>query len=85
MRAAREQVVQYLGQSLSVKSTTTSSALSSLLDDHEVVRRGVAELIDSEPDFEVVGEAGTIAQALARIAAEVMLDLTISEVSPVAA
>ncbi|MGW2228407.1 response regulator [Streptomyces formicae] len=37
-----------------------------LLDDHEVVRRGVHDLLDSEPDIEVVGEAGTSEQALTR-------------------
>src|SRR4051794_27177468 len=40
-----------------------------LLDDHEVVRRGIAELLDAVPGFEVVGEAGTAAQALARVRA----------------
>jgi DNA-binding NarL/FixJ family response regulator len=40
-----------------------------LLDDHEVVRRGVAALSEAEPDLEVVGEAGTARQALARIPA----------------
>jgi DNA-binding NarL/FixJ family response regulator len=40
-----------------------------LLDDHEIVRRGVRELLESEPDIEVVGEAGTAASALARIPA----------------
>jgi DNA-binding NarL/FixJ family response regulator len=40
-----------------------------LLDDHEVVRRGVAALLDSEPDLDVIGEAGTAEQALARIPA----------------
>ena len=40
-----------------------------LLDDHEVVRRGVHDLLDAEPDIEVVGEAGTCAQALARVPA----------------
>ncbi|MET7933378.1 response regulator transcription factor [Streptomyces sp. NPDC005322] len=40
-----------------------------LLDDHEVVRRGVRDLLASEPDMEVVGEAGTAAEALARITA----------------
>ncbi|MFI1481681.1 response regulator [Streptomyces sp. NPDC020747] len=40
-----------------------------LLDDHEVVRRGVHELLSVEDDFEVVGEAGTAADALARIPA----------------
>jgi DNA-binding NarL/FixJ family response regulator len=38
-----------------------------LLDDHEIVRRGVKELLESEGDLEVVGEAGTAADALARI------------------
>ncbi len=37
-----------------------------LLDDHEVVRRGVHDLLDAEPDIEVIGEAGTTAQALVR-------------------
>jgi two-component system response regulator DevR len=37
-----------------------------LLDDHEVVRRGVHDLLDAEPDIEVVGEAGSAGQALAR-------------------
>ncbi|MEU7659585.1 response regulator [Streptomyces lincolnensis] len=40
-----------------------------LLDDHEVVRRGVHELLSVESDIEVVGEAGTAADALARIPA----------------
>ncbi len=40
-----------------------------LLDDHEVVRRGVCDLLAAEPDIRVVGEAGTAAAALARIAA----------------
>jgi len=37
-----------------------------LLDDHEIVRRGVKELLEGEPDMLVVGEAGTAAEALAR-------------------
>jgi DNA-binding NarL/FixJ family response regulator len=40
-----------------------------LLDDHEVVRRGVRELLDAEDDIEVVGEADTADRALARIPA----------------
>lgn len=37
-----------------------------LLDDHEVVRRGLNDLLEAEPDIEVVGEAATAEQALAR-------------------
>jgi two-component system response regulator DevR len=37
-----------------------------LLDDHEVVRRGIAELLGAVPGFEIVGEAGTVEQALTR-------------------
>src|SRR6201988_667988 len=40
-----------------------------LLDDHEIVRRGVRDLLETEPDIRVVGEAGTAASALARIPA----------------
>jgi DNA-binding NarL/FixJ family response regulator len=40
-----------------------------LLDDHEIVRRGVRELLEAEPDIEVVGEASTAAEALARVPA----------------
>ncbi|MCK8676208.1 MULTISPECIES: response regulator transcription factor [Streptomyces] len=40
-----------------------------LLDDHEVVRRGVHEMLTVEPGVEVVGEAGTAADALVRIPA----------------
>lgn len=37
-----------------------------LLDDHEVVRRGVRELLESASDLQVVGEAGTAAEAIQR-------------------
>ncbi|MFE9775304.1 response regulator [Streptomyces sp. NPDC005931] len=40
-----------------------------LLDDHEVVRRGVRDLLDDEPDISVVGEASTAEQALVRVPA----------------
>jgi two-component system response regulator DevR len=40
-----------------------------LLDDHEVVRRGVRELLEAESDLEVVGEAGTAQEAYERIPA----------------
>ena len=38
-----------------------------LMDDHEIVRRGLADLIGLERDMEVVGEAGSTADALHRI------------------
>ncbi|GAA2768143.1 response regulator transcription factor [Streptomyces paradoxus] len=37
-----------------------------LLDDHEVVRRGLADLLDAEPDIAVVGDAENVEHALAR-------------------
>jgi DNA-binding NarL/FixJ family response regulator len=40
-----------------------------LLDDHEVVRRGIRELLEAEGDIEVVGESGLAAEAAARIPA----------------
>jgi two-component system, NarL family, response regulator DevR len=40
-----------------------------LMDDHEIVRRGVRDLLEAEPDIDVVGEAGTVSSALARIPA----------------
>ncbi|MFE2278657.1 response regulator [Streptomyces sp. NPDC059454] len=40
-----------------------------LLDDHEVVRRGVHDLLNDEPDITVVGEAATAEQALVRVPA----------------
>ena len=40
-----------------------------LLDDHELVRRGLRQLLEDETDIEVVGEAATAAQAIARIPA----------------
>lgn len=40
-----------------------------LLDDHEVVRRGLRQLLEAEPDMEVVGEASTANEATGRIPA----------------
>jgi DNA-binding NarL/FixJ family response regulator len=40
-----------------------------LLDDHEVVRRGVRDLLESEGDITVIGEASTAAEAMARVPA----------------
>ncbi len=40
-----------------------------LVDDHEVVRRGVAEVLEDDPGITVAGEAGSLAEALARVPA----------------
>jgi DNA-binding NarL/FixJ family response regulator len=40
-----------------------------VLDDQEIVRRGVRCLLEAEPDIRVIGEAGTASAALARIPA----------------
>lgn len=50
-----------------------------LVDDHEIVRRGVADLINAERDLEVVGEASKMRQALARVPA-VMPDVAVLDV-----
>jgi two-component system response regulator DevR len=40
-----------------------------LVDDHEVVRRGLIELLRADPELDVVGEAGSVAEAMARVPA----------------
>ena len=40
-----------------------------LLDDHEIVRRGIKELLEGEDDIEVVGESGLAEEATRRIPA----------------
>jgi DNA-binding NarL/FixJ family response regulator len=40
-----------------------------IVDDHEVVRRGLIDLLSTDPGLDVIGEAGSVAQALARIPA----------------
>jgi len=50
-----------------------------LLDDHEIVRHGVAELVNSEPDMTVVGEASTGPEIL-RIVAEDVADVAVLDV-----
>ncbi|MGW5173700.1 response regulator [Streptomyces sp. NPDC004082] len=53
----------------SERAGTGDSIRVFLLDDHEVVRRGVHDLLDDEPDITVVGEAATVEQALVRVPA----------------
>ncbi|HET9996412.1 MAG TPA: response regulator transcription factor [Nocardioides sp.] len=59
-----------------VEASTESSTPSGddrirvfLLDDHEIVRRGIKELLESEPDIVVVGESGLADEAARRIPA----------------
>ncbi|HEV7194389.1 MAG TPA: response regulator, partial [Pedococcus sp.] len=40
-----------------------------LLDDHEIVRRGLRELLEATADFEVIGESGSAQEAARRIPA----------------
>jgi two-component system response regulator DevR len=47
-----------------------------LLDDHDIVRRGVSALLESEGDVDVVGEASTIAEA-ARLIPHLLPDVAV--------
>ena len=50
-----------------------------LVDDHEIVRRGIADLIGTAEDLDVVGEAASVAEALAR-APQVNPDVAVLDV-----
>ena len=52
-----------------LKEAATPQIRVFLLDDHEIVRRGITDLISGQPDIKVVGEASSAAEALARIPA----------------
>ena len=54
---------------MDVSARDSASIRVFLLDDHEIVRRGVKDLLEAESDITVIGEAGTAASALARIPA----------------
>jgi len=51
-----------------------------LLDDHEIVRRGIAQLLETQDDIQVVGEAGTAVQAL-ELASSCRPDVAILDVA----
>src|SRR6201991_551967 len=40
-----------------------------LVDDHEVVRRGLADLLASDPELEIIGDAGSVSEAMVRVPA----------------
>jgi len=50
-----------------------------LVDDHEVVRVGVAALIDRQPGMEVVGEAGTVREAVTQ-ARQLLPDVVVLDI-----
>ncbi|HJP15821.1 MAG TPA: response regulator transcription factor [Acidimicrobiales bacterium] len=50
-----------------------------LLDDHEIVRHGLIAVINAEPDLEVVGEAGTVAETL-KVVGECNPDVAVLDV-----
>ncbi|CMJ54976.1 hypoxia response regulator transcription factor DosR/DevR [Mycobacterium tuberculosis] len=54
-----------------------------LVDDHEVVRRGLVDLLGADPELDVVGEAGSVAEAMARVPAArpdvAVLDVRLSD------
>jgi len=50
-----------------------------LVDDHEVVRRGLADLLASDPELEVIGDAASVSEAMVRIPA-VMPDVAVLDV-----
>ena len=50
-----------------------------LVDDHEIVRRGVRDLLETEPDITVTGEAGTAASALALKPDVAVLDIRLPD------
>jgi DNA-binding NarL/FixJ family response regulator len=60
-------VIAMTSQAHSEGGTAAKQIAVFLLDDHEIVRRGVRDLLEAEPDITVVGEAGTASSALARI------------------
>jgi DNA-binding NarL/FixJ family response regulator len=60
-----------------------------LVDDHEIVRKGLRSMLDAEPDLEVVGEAGSAAEAIRRVGFDspdvVVLDVRLPDGSGVEA
>ncbi len=57
------------GEEDAVDQLTRDPARIFLVDDHELVRRGLVDIVEAAPDLEVVGEGGTCRDAAVRIAA----------------
>ncbi len=60
---------QRAGSRLRVRSRPVGTIRVFVLDDHEIVRRGLREMLERHDDIEVVGEAGSAGEALRRIPA----------------
>lgn len=58
---------------------STASVRILIVDDHALLREGLAGLLDAQPDFEVVGEAANGQEAIARTS-ELMPDLVLMDV-----
>ena len=69
----------------STQATRPAMVRLLLVDDHELVRAGLRTLVEAEPDFEVVGEAATVAEAVRRALFDqpdvVLLDLDLPDAS----
>lgn len=61
--------VRSAGATLGAGGRKTDMITVFLVDDHEVVRRGLADLLEEEADFSVIGQASSVAEAMARIPA----------------
>jgi len=57
----------------------TSNLKILIVDDHVVLRNGLASLLNLQPGFEIVGEAGTVAEAVMK-ASELMPDLILMDI-----
>jgi DNA-binding NarL/FixJ family response regulator len=62
------------------RATTIKPATVLLVDDHPLLRRGVAEVINIEDDLRVVGEAGTMQEAF-KLTTEHKPDVLVVDVS----
>ena len=58
-----------------------SKAKVMLVDDHAMLRHGMAMLINLEPDLEVIAEAGDGAEALQRLKTAPLPDIILMDVS----
>jgi DNA-binding NarL/FixJ family response regulator len=63
-----------------MKKTTKASNRILIVDDHPMMRQGLAQLINHEPDLTTCGEADSAAQALKRISAD-KPDLVLADIS----